>query len=103
MDHTLSTEHDRARHRAAIESIIARYPGIAEHELYAVFDYFRHEATSADRRAIAANRAIKRQYRQLCREHRLDRLGPLHKALALALAIGAVLTAIYLLLSGMEL
>lgn len=103
MDHILSTEHDRARHRAAIESIIARYPLVAEHELHAVFDYYRHDATSADRRAIAGNRAIRQQYRRLCRDHRLDRLGALHRLLVLALVLGAILTAIYLLLPGTEL
>lgn len=103
MDHTLSGQHDRARRRAAIESIIARYPGIAEHELYAVFDYYRHEATPADRRAIARNRAIRVPYQRLCRDHRLDRLGPIWRPLALVLAIGAALTAIYLVLQGTEL
>lgn len=87
-----------AARRAEIERIIAGYPDVSDAELYDVFQYFRNDATRRDRRRIATNPLLKRQYRQLCHDHRLDRLGMVGKILggtfAAVLAAGAAFLAL---------
>ncbi|HEX7752091.1 MAG TPA: hypothetical protein VF440_06780 [Novosphingobium sp.] len=90
-------QNDRALRRVAIEHIIARYPAIDTADHDRLFDYFRNEARAKDRAAIRANPAIRPQYRQLCRDHSIDRL-PLVNAIAgVILAFVLVLGVIVLL------
>lgn len=91
---------DRARRRAAIESIIASYPHIDEPARDRLFDYFRREATARDRAAIAANRSIRPQYRQLLRDHRLDWLPWVDVMVALGIVFLLVLGVLYLAFGG---
>jgi hypothetical protein len=65
---------DRAKRRAVIEGVIAAYPDITDDETIDVIHYFRSEATAGEKARIAANPRIRRQYRQVCRDHMLDRL-----------------------------
>ena len=82
-----------AARRAQIERIIAEYPDISEAELYDVFQYFRTDASLRDRRRIATSPQLRKPYRQLCRDHRLDRLGMIGPVLGwafFALAIAGI-------------
>lgn len=65
---------NQADRRRAMMHIIARYPAIAEEELASVLTYFRREASALDRGTIASEERIYSQYRQLCDDHRIDRL-----------------------------
>ncbi|MFA7603542.1 MAG: hypothetical protein WCY29_11090 [Novosphingobium sp.] len=65
---------ERILRRRAIERVIAQYPDINEEQLHRLFDYFRLEASAAEVARIATNPRIRPQYRQLCRDHRIDRL-----------------------------
>lgn len=77
---------DRAMRRTAIERIIASYPEIGDDHLHEVLRYFRREASALDRATIASNSNIDRQYRQLCRDHYIDRLKPVEIAIAIGSA-----------------
>ena len=81
---------DRAVRRAAIERAIAGYPNIGDNELQDVLHYFRREASALERATIASNDAVYFQYRQLCRDHYLERLKPLEIAIATASAIALI-------------
>lgn len=74
MNDRQTTHAERKLRRRAIERIIVQYPDIAEEQLYRLFDYFRLEASSRDVALIASNPNIRPQYRQLCADHRIDRL-----------------------------
>lgn len=65
---------ERTQRRRAIERTIALYPQISEEQLHRLFDYFRREAKAGDVARIATNPRIRSQYRQLCRDHSIDRL-----------------------------
>lgn len=84
---------ERKLRRRAIERIIALYPDIGEEQLHRLFDYFRLEASSADVARIATNPRIRPQYRQLCRDHRIDRLRSVDRLFGV---IAAVLAAVSL-------
>jgi hypothetical protein len=85
---------NRAAARFAIERVILDYPDISEPELFRLIDYFRSEASAFDLGAIAANRNIRRQYQELCRDHHVDRLRAGQRTttavLAALLALGAL-------------
>ena len=87
--------HARARRRAIIERVIARYPHVSQDELIDVIGYFRREASAADKARIAANSAIRRQYRRINRDHMIARGWLIDAAIwggiAVALTIGFVL------------
>jgi hypothetical protein len=87
-----------AARRAEIERIIAAYPDISDAELYDVFQYFRNDASRRDKRRIATNPLLRGPYRQLCHDHRLDRLGMVGKILGgtfvAVLAAGAAFIAL---------
>jgi hypothetical protein len=69
-----NASNERVLHRRAIERIISQYPDITDEQLHLLFDYFRREATAGEVAKIATNPRIRPQYRQLCRDHRIDRL-----------------------------
>jgi hypothetical protein len=82
---------ERSLRRRAIERIIAQYPSISAEQLHRLFDYFRREATAGDLTRIATNPDIRAQYRQLCRDHRIDRLRPVQRFVAIAATVIAAL------------
>lgn len=96
MDTRAQDKRDRATQRVAIERIIASYPDIDEDARNRLLDYFRKEATAGDRAAIAANRAIRVQYRQLRREQRIDLLPWVDVSVAVAFVFLLVLGVLYL-------
>jgi len=71
----IQTESDGAELRAAMEREIARYPDLSDEELHRVLHYFRRDASALDRATIASNPEVVAQYRQLCEDHKLDKLG----------------------------
>ena len=75
-----------AARRAQIERIVGEYPDISEAELYDVFQYFRSDASLRDKRRFASDPRLRKPYRRLCREHRLDRLGMIGTILGWAFA-----------------
>ena len=84
---------ERSLRRRAIERIIAQYPAISEQQLHRLFDYFRREASAGEVARIATNPRIRPQYRQLCADHRIDRLTRMDRlfgVIAAALAAAGV-------------
>lgn len=85
--------------RREIELVIASYPSLNDEQLKEVLRYLKREASAMDQAMIASNPEITRQYRQLSRDHYLDRLHPtqvvvvsaLGVALALCLVVGGML------------
>lgn len=65
--------------RTAISRIIARYPEIGDDELGEVLQYLRNDASGRDIDIITSDETLCPQYRQLCREHYIDRLRPMEK------------------------
>ncbi|MFA7597053.1 MAG: hypothetical protein WCY92_11930 [Novosphingobium sp.] len=65
----------RDERRAMIEWLIGRYPALEADELAEVLRYLRKEASAQDVALIASNERIYGPYRQLARDHRLDRPG----------------------------
>lgn len=81
-------ESSLTERRADIERTIARYPHISEQELQDVLRYLRREASSFDQAMVASNASIEPQYRQLCRDHKLDRLGPWEIGIVILVVVG---------------
>jgi murein endopeptidase len=81
------TRTERGLRRRAIERIIAQYPRIGEEQLHRLFDYFRREARTGEVARIASNPAIRTQYRQLCRDHKIDRLRSLDRLFGVVAAV----------------
>lgn len=82
---------ERQVRRRAIERIILQYPDISEAQLHRLFDYFRREATRGDVARIAANPRIRPQYRELCRDHSIDRLKGFDRLFGIVAAVLAAL------------
>jgi murein endopeptidase len=91
MNNDRTEPSSRSLRRRAIERVIAQYPAISDEQLHRLFDYFRREATPADLTRIATNPAIRPQYRQLCRDHRIDRLRFVQRLVAIVAAVIAAL------------
>ncbi len=92
-------ETEAAAQRAAAERALARYPVLKQDEIAALVRYISKDATALDRAAIASNADVHDQYRQLCRDHHLDRLRPLEIALVVAgiMAVVVIVAVIYTL------
>ena len=86
----------RKLRRRDIERIIALYPDIGEDQLHHLFDYFRREARSSDVARIATNPRIRPQYRQLCRDHRIDRLRSVDRLFGVVAAVLAAVSLVSL-------
>ncbi|MBB3991067.1 hypothetical protein [Croceicoccus naphthovorans] len=80
--------------RLEIERMIARYPELEGEELNRTLSYLKREASAMDQAMIASNPDIMRQYRQLSRDHYLDRLRPSQLALATIVALVIVVALI---------
>lgn len=91
MTNIKNSRSERSLRRRAIERIIAQYPHIGQEQLHRLFDYFRLEASTADVARIATNPRIRPQYRELCRDHRIDRLRSVDRLFGV---IAAVLAAV---------
>ncbi|WP_138921582.1 hypothetical protein [Novosphingobium pentaromativorans] len=78
----------------SIERMIARYPELEGEELNRTLSYLKREASAMDQAMIASNPDIMRQYRQLSRDHYLDRLRPSQLALATIVALVIVVALI---------
>lgn len=88
------TDAARARRRAAIEHMLARYPHLSAEGLSELTDYFHREASSLDLGLIACNEDIREPYRQFRADH-VDPLRPKDwlRGLAFAGVVAAVLVA----------
>ena len=87
MSNSIIDNSDVVARRTEMEQIIARYPDIDQEQLRSVLRYLRREASSFDQAMVASNAAIEPQYRQLCKDHGLDRLGPWEVGLAITVAL----------------
>jgi len=74
---------DRSLRRTAIERIIAKYPNVSNEQRDDILHYIQREGSALDRATIASNNDISFQYRQLCKEHYIDRLKPVETAIAI--------------------
>jgi hypothetical protein len=92
-------ETEAAERRSAAERAIARYPAMEPDEVATLVRYIRKEASALDRASIASNPELQERYRQLCYEHRIDRLRPFEIALVVAgvVAFVAIIAAVYML------
>lgn len=81
-------ETEAAERRSAAEQALARYPAMEPDEIAALVRYIRKEASALDRASIASNAELQTQYRELCRDHHLDRLRPFEVALVVVAVVG---------------
>lgn len=82
---------DENSRRREIEGIIASYPSLNDEQLKEVLRYLKREASAMDQAMIASNPDITRQYRQLSRDHYLDRLRPIQLVAVSALGVALAL------------
>lgn len=95
-------ESDCAALRASIERIIAHYPDISDEELHKVLHYFRRDASALDRATIASNTEIAGRYRQLCDDHKLDKLGMVETVAAAVFAVALIAAILFFTLGDWD-
>jgi hypothetical protein len=70
------TAPSRNERREVMEWLVGRYPDLADDELAELLQYMQREASATDVALIASNDRIRTRYRQLAKDHHLDRPGP---------------------------
>jgi hypothetical protein len=80
-------ETSRGKRKRA-ERLLARYPGLAPHELEELLRWYRREASAMDSALIASNPAVHDRYRAFRRDH-IDRFSWNERVIGTVLAIGA--------------
>jgi hypothetical protein len=75
----------RARRRAEITRLLARYPHLDEEARRELTDWFAHEASSLDVAMLSCHDGVAEQYRAFRAEH-IDRLRPRDWARGLGVA-----------------
>jgi hypothetical protein len=81
-------ETSRGKRKRA-ERLLARYPGLAPHELEELLRWYRREASAMDSALIASNPTVHDRYRAFRRDH-IDAFSWNERVIGTLLAVGAL-------------